>query len=160
MSEQTFKTEQEFHAARRMFLCLPDQTVMVAAGGDVRTHFEWLASLFGSEEAHSLIKTRTRGYVLGNRLVAYKGDDFSHWVDHAGVITALDLFDRMSGGKIEEVGLGAVYAKDVQPWPPRTVHPAKEYFANILKRYASKERHGALLPQAEGQPPDAPAEGA
>lgn len=135
-----FKTEHEFHATRRMFIIFQGGDVLVATKGDVRTHFEWLASLFGSEEARAFIKNCTRGYVLGNRLVVYKGEDFSHWVSHTDVMHALDLFDRMTEGGITEVGVGAVYAKDVQPWPPKLLLPASEYTAKILQRL-NKERH-------------------
>lgn len=132
-------TEKEFHAARRMFFIFRGGDVLVAAKGDVRTHIEWLSSLFGSEEGTALLKNCTRGYVFGNRMVVYKGEDFSHWVDHQDVIHALDLFDRVTEGGIEEVGVGAVYSPDVQPWPPRVTHDAKSYYANVTKKAAEKK---------------------
>lgn len=135
-----FKSEQEFHAARRMFIVFGDGDVLVATKGDVRTHFEWLACLFSSDTAHDMIRLYTRGYVLGNRLVVYKGEDFSHWVSHSAVIHALDLFDRMTEGGITEVGVGAVYEKGVQPWPPKVVHDAKQYYTNVLKMTEERMR--------------------
>lgn len=137
-----FKTEYEFHSTRRMFIIFQGGDVLVATKGDVRTHFEWLASLFGSDEARAFIKSCTRGYVLGTRMVVYKGEDFSHWVSHTDVMHALDLFDRMTEGGIREIGIGVVYAKDVQPWPPKTLVAVNEYTAKILAR-RGKETDGS-----------------
>lgn len=142
-------TEQEFHAARRMFFVFLEGDVLVATTGDTRTHFEWLASLFGSEQAHTMIKTQTRGYVLGNRMVVYKGEDFSHWINHVAAIHALDLFDRSTEGGITEIGIGAVPGK-TQPWEPRTVYPAEDYFANVLKQHP---RERLLLPERAKEKP-------
>lgn len=131
-------TEQEFHAARRMFIIFRGGDVLVATKGDQRTHIEWLASLFGSEEAQAFITNCTRGYVLDNRMVVYKGE-FSHWVDHVDVIHALDMFHRMTEGGITEVGCGAVFERGVMPWPPKVVHNAENYSANVLRLAAERK---------------------
>lgn len=135
-----FKNEQEFHAARRMFIVFRGGDLLLATKGDVRSHLEWLASLFGVEQARAYVKNCTRGYALGNRVVVYKGEDFSHWVDHYDVVHALDTFDRMTEGGIKEVGIGATYEKDVQPWPPRTVYAAADYFEKVKQRAANLEK--------------------
>lgn len=135
-----FKTEHEFHGTRRMFIIFHGGDVLVATKGDVRSHFEWLASLFGSDEARAFVKNCTRGYVLGNRMVVYKGEDFSHWVTHTDVMHALDLFDRMTEGGIKEVGLGATYEKDAHPWPPKILLGANDYTSKILQRVENRTK--------------------
>lgn len=132
-------TEQEFHAARRMFIIFRGGHVLVASKGDDRSHFEWLAELFGSDTAHVYINNHTRGYVLGNKMVVYKGQDFSHWVAHMDVIHALDAFDRMTEGGITEIGLGVVVGGK-NPWPARTTYCAKEYGTNVLRLAAEAHK--------------------
>jgi hypothetical protein len=102
-----------------MFVVLRDGSVLRAPPGDPRTHVEWLAALFGSDEAQAMIRNCVRGYVLNGHLRVYQGDDFSHHVNHAAVLAAIDDFAPLSSCKIDEVGFGAVYEKGVQPWPPR-----------------------------------------
>lgn len=131
-------TEEEFHKARRVF-AVKNGTVLLAPPNMPLTHREWLQGLFGVDVAKDMLDTQTRGYVLGDRLVAYTaGDKFSHWVNHADVLAALTLFSNMAGVEIKEVGLGAVPGTG-QPWQPRVVHDAKDYYSNVLK-WAEKQK--------------------
>lgn len=112
-------TEKEFHAARWMWAVI-DRKVIVADHGDTRSHYEWLRCLI--EEAglpvpyESFFNGLTRGYVLDGKLVAYKGQDFSRWVDKADVLIALDELEKVCG-PITRVGLGATYSATDMPWP-------------------------------------------
>lgn len=136
---QQFKTEAEFHAARRMFIIAPDGTLLLATKGDQRTHVEWLGEVLGTDEARAWIRNQTRGYVLGNRMVVYQGEEFGHHrINHTGVIHALDTFDRMTEGGITEIGVGAKYERGVQPWPPRHLYDAKEYYGIAVREAAKK----------------------
>lgn len=149
-------TEQEFHKARRMFIVC-DGTVLVAPPGDSRTHFEWLATLFGSDEAHAWIKNHTRGYVLDNRLVAYVGDNFSHWVNHGSVLAAFDLFSHLFGTTvITEIGLGAEPGIG-QPWPSFSTHEAVGYRSSVMAKL--RRDNAKKIEETAGLPLENPGQG-
>lgn len=61
---------KRFHRHRRMFV-VHDGKVKVANRRDPRTHGEWLAA-----EGIQL-REQTRGYYLGGRIVAYRGEYFA-----------------------------------------------------------------------------------
>jgi len=116
-------TEQEFHSARQMFF-VKDGTVLVAPKGYPYTHFEWIASTFGTEAAHDWIENRVRGYVHNERLVAYTGTDFSHRLNQKDVLAAVNFFEKTE--EIKEVGFGAVKGT-TQPWEPRVLYDVERY---------------------------------
>lgn len=128
-------TETEFHAARRMFAAHRG-TVLVAPAGTPYTHREWLQDVFRgyTSLADVWMAEAVRGYVLGDRFAAYKGDNFAHWVEHADVVAALDVMDHLFGGVIATVGLGAKYQPGVQPWPARVVMGKDEYRQAVAAR--------------------------
>jgi hypothetical protein len=127
-------TEREFHAARRMFAAHKG-TVLVCRPGHPVSHVEWLIDVFGYvPRAEMWMTMATRGYVLGDRLVAYKGADFSHWVDHDDLVAALTLLD-VNGTTIQTIGLGAKAGPD-NPWPARIEMSKDEYFASLAQRRA------------------------
>jgi len=130
-------TEHEFHAARRMF-CVYDGTVLVAPAGWPVTHFEWLSSMLGTEEAHAWIRNHPRGYVLGDRLVIYKGENFSPLCASTDLMAALDLFSRMMPDTIKVVGRGAIPGPE-QPWEPKHLHDATEVYAQLMKAAAKAD---------------------
>lgn len=125
-------TEHEFHAARRMFV-VNKGTVLVAPAGLPVTHVEWLADVLGSDEARAWVRNHPRGYVLGDRLVIYRGEDFSPMCDAGDLLAALDTFDRMMPGVIKVVGRGAVPGPG-QPWEPKHLHDAAKVYADLAAR--------------------------
>jgi len=122
-------TEREFHAARRMFAA-HQGTVLVAPAAYPVSHVEWLIDLFGTDKADTWMQHRNRGYVLGNRLVAYRGLDFSPKVIFNDLVAALDVFERMAPGVITEIGLGAVPGP-VIPWEPKFLTTPAELMARL-----------------------------
>jgi hypothetical protein len=133
-----FKTEREFHAARRMF-AVTDHGVLVAEAGDLRTHYEWLSSHFGDAPVERYFAETTRGYVLDGVLCAYKGQDFSRWVKYGDVVLALDEMEKHCG-PIERVWLGVRRGKhDSQPWPPVVDADAGEFRSYVAKLAAEKK---------------------
>lgn len=127
-------TEFEFHTSRRMF-AVTDHGTFVAEEGDSRTHYEWLVSRLGAGPVESRFKDTTRGYVLDRRLVAYKGNEFSRWVDWRDVIKALDELDRL-GIEVDRVGLGIrTGAENQQPWPV-LIETSVEQFRTEFSRRA------------------------
>lgn len=111
-------TETEFHQARRMFAVLADRTVLVAPREVAQTHAEWLLGALGTAGAEDVIERRVRGYVLGTRLVAYRGPQFSHHVNKIDLGAAVAVLAAVY--PVAEVGLGAVRGPS-QPWAPRHV---------------------------------------
>lgn len=127
-------TEKEFHKARRMWAVV-DGKLLVAAPGDGRTHYEWLLSVVPAGELGPHWPDLTRGYVLNGRLVAYKGDTFSRWVNQADVVVALDGM-RAACGPIDRVCLGVrVGRADEQPWPVQTEGDADQYREFVTKKH-------------------------
>lgn len=128
-------TETEFHAARRMFAAHKG-TVLVAPADFPHTHREWFGEVFRGNTTLTdvWISEAVRGYVLGDRLVAYKGENFAHWVEHADVVAALAVMDALYLGEIQTVGLGARYAPGVQPWPARTEMSKAAYRSAVAAR--------------------------
>jgi hypothetical protein len=141
-------TEQEFHAARRMFFVSTSGGVMIAGEGDPRSHFEWLAGMVGTTMAHEMYALWTRGYYLNGRVVAYKGQDFEHWINHEGLVEAIKVFDKLYGhvdhlpnggkfvGGVKEVGIGIDKTCDRsrQPWEPKILIPVDEYLHSVAER--------------------------
>lgn len=122
-------TEHEFHAARRMFAA-HQGTVLVAPTAHPVSHAEWLIDLFGTDKADTWMRHCTRGYVLGSRLVAYRGLDFSPKVIFNDLVAALDVFERMAPGVITEIGLGAVPGPGI-PWEPKLLTTPAELTAKL-----------------------------
>lgn len=122
-------TEQEFHAARRMFFAAGGSLLLAPPKLD-QTHREWLQDLFGfrKDVIEFWMESVTRGYVLGDRLVTYVGLDFSHRVDHHGVLTALGVFQKLTGDGIKTVAFGAK-AGPVQPWPAVAEYDVLDYLS-------------------------------
>lgn len=138
---RTFTNEADFHRARRMF-AVTDHGVQVAEPGDVRAHYEWLCSWFGPEATAAHFASTTRGYVLDGVLAAYKGHDFSRWVEYADVLLALDEMEKHCG-PIERVWLGARRGEPgVQPWNPVVDCDAAEFRAMMATRKAGKNGDG------------------
>lgn len=129
-------TEREFHAARRMFAAHKG-TVLVCRPGHPATHFEWFIDVLGNvPRAEMWMTLATRGYVLGDRLVAYKGATFDHWVDHHDLLAALTLLDT-NGTTIQTVGLGAKAGPE-NPWPARVEMSKVDYLAALAQRKAGQ----------------------
>lgn len=152
-------TEQEFHRARRMFFISTSGGVTIAGENDPRSHFEWLAGMVGTTMAHEMYALWTRGYYLNGRMVAYKGQDFEHWINHEGFVEAIKIFDQLyqdaEGNRgVKEVGIGidrSSISKGVQPWEPKILEDVDEYIEKVSKR--KENLRGKAVPtQADGQP--------
>lgn len=152
-------TLNEFHAARRMFFATPNG-IMIAAAGDQRSHYEWLVSEFG-EVAHKHYQEWTRGYWLGNRIVAYKGQDFEHWIDHVKFAEIIRVFKHLAtdaGQTITEVGIGVAKGSvnGPQPWEPKILEEVDDYLAKIARKIEMDKEKKAnaptVQPAAPGQP--------
>lgn len=103
--------------SRRMFI-VHKGTVCVAPAECPWSHYEWLIGFVPGELVEEMHEKSPRGYVLGNRLMIYIGDDFSRWVAGKDVRIALNVFDAMFPGQITEIGVGAKPGKE-QPWEPK-----------------------------------------
>lgn len=151
-------TLNEFHTARRMFFATP-HGMMIAAEGDQRSHYEWLVCVFG-EQAHKHYQEWTRGYWLGERIVAYKGQDFEHWIDHVKFVEIIKVFQHLASDKgqvIKEVGIGVAKGSvnGPQPWEPKILEDIDDYFAKIAQKIESdkeKKANAAADPAPQGQP--------
>ncbi len=117
------KTELDFHLARTMW-AVTDHGLHIADPGDVRNHKQWLSAWFGAELVEKFWDETVRGYVLGDRLSAYVGDDFHEpmGAEHKDVVLALKKFPQ-----VRVVALGAIKTPDVQPWPSRSTHTRWRY---------------------------------
>lgn len=111
-----------FHLGRRMFAVVHG-TLLLARPGDARSHRGWLYNLFGLGVDY-VIENCTHGYVLGQKLVAYRGGDFAPDVDRDDVRLALDAF----GDRVTCVGLGALRDAGEQPWPSAVTYPTVRDF--------------------------------
>ena len=115
------KTEIEFRAARTMWAVIDIEGLIVAEPGDTRSHKEWLDEKLGNRPEKTYWSRTVRGYVIGERLSAYIGDNFDEPTDHKAVLMALRKFPQ-----VKVVTLGAIKA-DVQPWPGRSTYTREQY---------------------------------
>lgn len=105
---------------------MDEDTFLVAAAGDTRTHYEWLKFIFGRYAVAQFFETTTRGYVLDDRLVAYIGSDFTANVNHDDVKKAIEAFQGL-GYTIKTIGIGVVKDSQIQPWPAIKEMSLEEY---------------------------------
>lgn len=97
-----------------------DGTLLVAPADHPGSHYDWLTAFYDAGPIS--MEGFVRGYVLGDRLVAYRGKDFSDDVPNAAVRLALSFFPG-----VREVGLGAVDTPGVMPWPCKSVYRKEDY---------------------------------
>ncbi len=114
-------TQEEFKSKRRMF-AVKDRTVLIAPEWYPYSHIEWLGEVLGYDVAQEWVKNHTRGYILDERVVAYRGEDFSHRIDHRDFKAILDVVAKIFN--IKEVGFGAIPSS---PWEPRDVMNLETY---------------------------------
>lgn len=126
--------EKEFHAARRMF-AVWQRTLFLAPEGYPYSHHEWLSPLVGSDRITQCLAESTRGYVLGERLMAYMGPDFSHRVRHADVLLAYHVLRHLH--TITGFGFGAKPAQE-SPWPAKVNVPVETYLASTAAQRAGE----------------------
>lgn len=106
------KSIADFHVKRRIFIVIND-TLLIAPEDCEMTHAEWIQSIF-PDKYDGIIKTQTRGYVYGNKIAFYIGNNFSARINHDSVIIALDVFQRMFNLCV--IGFGAKIDSVGQPW--------------------------------------------
>ena len=121
-------TEQEFHERRIMFV-IKDGTLLLRMDKTKDSHYEWLRPMFGETITNHLIDACTRGYLLNNRAVFYKGTDFSHRVDFKSVRMALLLLRQLY--EIQEIGIGCVFEHKSMPWPCKQVYTYLDFLAKM-----------------------------
>lgn len=129
--------EIEFHKSRQMFFCR-NGTIIIAPKGLPCSHYEWMGQMVDHQDMGQLYATETRGYVLGNKLVAYVGEDFKKYVNHYQLVEVVELFHKITPGGITTVGLGATPGP-TQPWQPQIEMDAAEYIKKIRDGMAQQK---------------------
>lgn len=109
---------------RDLFIVLEDNTLLIAPKHVYEFHIDWLRAILADEEkAKSWITNYTRGYLQEYTLHAYKGPDFSQYVNHKGVIVALEHFllaDRVAIGQSYNI--------------PKVIYKRKDYLEQVSCR--------------------------
>ena len=123
-------TEREFHQSRRMWAVVCGVT-LTADRGDHRSHREWLTDLLGGRQVADYWSDIVRGYAFRGKLAAYRGDDFSRYVNLREVVRSLDRMAEL-GELVDTVGLGVRAGGVEQPWATIVDATAEEFRRHVM----------------------------